>query len=1108
MPETHSGAESRERAASKDLLAWNLSACSAEDFLLHLRSMDVELRVRNGKLALNAPAGVVTAELQQLLRSRKTELMEELMRRELAEERVAPLTYAQQRLWLIDRFDPQSAVYNIPQAWMVKGVVEDGIFRRALAMLADRHGALRTRIELRGGEPMQVVLRSVEIPCQITNLCALCDEREERAEIQAALQRMGHEAFALDRAPLIRFQLLYLSKQRTVVAYNVHHIVADQRSLDILRREIEALYLEAAGRMPSRLPLQELSYAQVAERERSAKTQRMHQEQVNYWKERLAGMPSLLELPFAKNSSATQSQAGATVRLRMGEGLTANLRMFATRANTSLFMTALSAFAALVYRYTGQSDFCIGTPLTGRKRREEEELIGLFVNMLPIRSRVRGDEEFLRLAQRFSAEMLLDLEHGDAPFQRLVTELHPQRALSRSPFFQLMFALTPKNADGDDELEETLLAVSKFDLTFQLVERSQWIDLYLEFRTNLYEAEDIEQFGKHYVALLEELVASPNAKIDALPLLTAQDKKIFAEWNKTEISLDRSLTLADLFQLQAELTPDAIALRWKDKAISYRELNEEAESMARSLRAYGVAAETFVGVCLPRTPVLIVALLAIHKTGAAYLPLDPKYPVERLKYMVEDSGAGVLVAERGSLSEALGKHCPGLQILYGPGESAGDVRPRQERARPGNAAYLIYTSGSTGKPKGVVVEHRNAVALIAWAKEYFDSDAYKGMLASTSVCFDLSIFEIFLPLATGKMIVLMEDVLEVSTSPIAESVTLVNTVPSAMSALLQAGLPKSVTTVCLAGEYLSAELVDKIYDAGVKQIFDLYGPTETTTYSTCVLRKPGVAANLGGPIGNTRIYLLDERRKQTPPGAVGEIYIGGEGVTRGYLGRPELTSERFVCLPEIDARGTFYKTGDLARYRRDGALIFIGRRDHQVKLRGYRIELGEIEAALREVSGLTEVAAVVRGDVLVAYVEADAAAGVWMERLRERLPSYMIPSSIIALAALPRTPNGKIDRQALRLRIEIVENMDDNDATSRDRLEEQLAKIWARRLGLSRVGRNAHFFEELGGHSLAAFEIFAEIESSLGMPMMLATLFQAPTVAQLATVMRRQGWRE
>ena len=1111
-----------------------MAEMSAELFLRSLRGLGVELRARDGKLALSAPPGVVTTEMQAELRRRKAELME-LLTAEAA-ERIAPLTFAQQRLWLIDRFSPDNTAYNIPQAWFVEDAIDVEALRVALHRLLERHEALRTRIELRDGTAVQVVQPQAEAPVAVVDLTATEPELLE-AEIQEHLLRSGHTPFALHQAPLIRFQVLMLPGRRTLVAYDVHHIVADQWSMDILKRDLAGLYFEAVQDVPARLPALPITYSDVAQRERSELTARLHAEQLEYWRGRLHGMPTLLELPFSRAGAEEEEYAGATLTMRLDETLANELRQLAARNQTTLYMVMLGAFATLLYRYTEQGDLCVGTPLTGRKLREEEELIGLFVNMLPLRCGVDPTIGFQQMLKQMSGQVLADIEHGDLPFQKLVMELHPHRSLTHTPLFQVMFGLTPRPADRDQEqeqaLEETFLGVAKFDLTLQVVERVRGLDLYIEYRTDLYAKADMEQFGRHFARLAQSIVDAPDAPVATLPLLTEEDHAAFARWNDTGLDFDRTATLIDLFDRQVGATPGATALLCGDVELSYRELSDRADVLADVLRERGAASKSFVALCLERSADLIVAMLAILRTGAAYLPLDPKYPLERLKYMLEDSASRVLVTQRGELSEQLQAHCAGVDVIYAQ-EVLSVPRAIQTKAKAGayaeDAAYLIYTSGSTGKPKGVVIEHRNAAALIAWARTQFDAKALRGMLASTSVCFDLSVFEIFLPLATGNAIVLMQDVLALAASPLRDRVTLVNTVPSAMSALLQAGLPKSVNTVCMAGEFLPPELVERVYRAGVERVFDLYGPTETTTYSTCVLRRSGEPATIGGPIANTRIYLLDAEYKPVPPGAAGEIFIGGEGVAREYLRRPELTAERFVVLPEVEMEGRLYRTGDLARQRQDGLLVFLGRRDHQIKLRGHRIELGEVEAALREVTGIAEVAAVVQaresGDTLVAFVEAgsNAADGMrtdetrtdgtrgWVDELRKRLPAVMVPAAIVGVRTMPRTPNGKIDRQALRLQKELVRQAGEarNSAQDgvRDLLEQWLTNIFSHRLGVADVTRDAHFFEDLGGHSLAAFEIFAEIEARLGVAMLLATLFKAPTVAQLAVAVRRLKWKE
>jgi amino acid adenylation domain-containing protein len=1053
--------------------------------------------------------------------------LDEPEREESSEEIVAPLTFAQQRLWLIDRFAPGTLAYNIPQSWTVNGALDLGAVREAVQLLAQRHGALRTRIELRHGEPVQVVADFVEIPLDFTDLSGVAPEIDDEADRQTRLTTLlveeGRRPFVLGREPLIRFHLVRLAEDRHVISYNVHHIVADQWSLGILKRDLIAFYLQAVTGRAADLPALTTQYSDIAEQERSEAADRLHVAQIEYWRERLRGMPTLLELPFAKIQPATPTFQGETFSLTLNPKLTTQLRQLAVRGNTSLYLLMLTVFAALLYRYTGERDMCIGSPITGRKRREDEDVVGLFLNMLPLRCSIDPRESFNALLRRNGGAVLADFEHSDVPFQRLVVELHPERSPSQSPFFQIMFALNPKGKDAPDEQHETFIGTSKFDLSLQIAELADTLDAHFEYRSDLFDRAGVERFSRHFVHLASSIVDEPERAVGSLSLLTEEDLKSFRQWNATGLSFDREQKLTSLFEQQVASTPDALALRFGESALTYRELNDRATRLADFVSRHGAGPGSYVAICLNRSVELIVAILAVLKAGAAYLPLDPNYPETRLNFMLKDSGARLMIARRDDLSERLARDNPGVAVIDpdagGPSSGANPEPAKSfEAAAPSDAAYLIYTSGSTGTPKGVVVEHRNAVALLAWAKSYFDFESLRGVLASTSVCFDLSIFEIFLPLSSGTTVIMVNDLLELPKYPHAQNVTLINTVPSAMKALLHSGLPSSVRTVCMAGELLPQELVDRVYAAGVHQVFDLYGPTETTTYSTFALRKPGGLTSIGKPIGNTRIYLLDENLAQVPVGALGEIFIGGEGVTRGYLGRQELTDERFIEHPAIEQRGRLYRTGDLARQLDDGTLVYLGRRDGQVKLRGHRIELGEIEAALRAASGSADVAVAVAkresGDALVAFVAVNDAVQIgvmdYAAALRRVLPAYMIPARILPIAALPLTPNGKIDRKALGLLASTDAAGDPSHKLEppRDLLEQWLANIWASRMGLKTVARDAHFFDDLGGHSLLAFEIFNEIEQRLGTAMPLAILFQAPTVELLAIKIRSHGWKE
>ena len=1087
------------------------------DFVAYLRSLSIDVRTKDGKLLLNAPAGALTVALQGELRLRKPQLLAYLTEEDSLAGEIAPLTFAQQRLWLIDRFTPGTIAYNVPQSWRVRGAIDLAAFHQSIKNLTQRHDVLRTRIEMRHGEPVQVVLKDAEIPVEFTDLGLEPDREKREALLKRLLIEQGRKEIPLGQAPLIRFRIIRLAPDETVIFYSVHHIVVDQWSLDLLKRDLALYYEEAISGQPSGLTALSVQYADIARQERNEATERLHASRLQYWRDRLSGMPTLLEFPFSKTRPGQQTYLGETLSLPFDPFVAKSLRQFAVGSNTSLYLLMLAMFSTLIYRYTGQRDFCIGTPTTGRKQREHEEIIGLFVNMLPVRCIIDPTKSFHQLLQRMRSNILTDLDHGDVPFQMLVTELHSQRSSSSSPLFQISFALNPKGPDPVTETEaqqETFIGAAKFDLTLQVSERAEALDAHFEYRTDLFAENDIRRFADHFFHLVGAIVKEPNKAIATLSFLTPSEIALIEVTNRTEVSFDRGQTLVSLVAGPAQSTQEAAALCCGEVTWSYRELHHRSTQLASVLQSLGVGPETFVAICLERSPHLIVAILAVLKTGAAYLPLDPKYPADRIAYMLEDSGAKVLVASDIRFVQSLLSARSGLIVVDPVEPYLGQGSFQQFELAPESAAYLIYTSGSTGKPKGVVVEHRNAVALISWAREYFEPSSLRGMLASTSVCFDLSIFEIFLPLVTGNTIILVDDLLALPRDPHAHRVTLINTVPSAMSALLQSGLPANVQTVCMAGEFLPGELVDRVYAAGAKQVIDLYGPTETTTYSTVALRRRQSSATIGQPIANTRIYLVDENLELVPSGLPGEMLIGGEGVTRGYLNRPELTSEKFVSMSRLDPRGRLYRTGDLAQQRDDGMLVYLGRRDQQIKLRGHRIELGEIESVLRESTGASQVAVVLQkgpaGDSLAGFLvhpnpeSFDQAECT--ESIRRKLPAYMVPASISCVADMPLTPNGKIDRKLLMNKVDQAPA--NVGQPPRDLLEQWLANIWSSRLGQKKIARDAHFFDQLGGHSLVAFEIFTEIEQRIGVAMMLATLFQTPTVELLAQAIRRHTWKQ
>jgi amino acid adenylation domain-containing protein len=896
----------------------------------------------------------------------------------------------------------------------------------------------------------------------------------------------------------------------------MHHIVSDGWSMGVLMREVAALYeVYSRGETPS---LQELpvQYADYAIWQREWLQGEALERQLDYWRGQLAGAPQALELPTDKPRPPTQSYRGAGQSLALDAELAGRLNALSRAEGATLFMTLLAAFQLLLSRYSGRADVSVGTPVANRGRSEVAGLIGFFVNTLVLRTDLSGDPTFRELLARVREVCLGAYAHQDVPFERIVEELQPERDLSRNPLFQVMFVLqhaaaAPPELPG---LEMSMMpvgnATTKFDLTMAIEETPAGLRAALEYNTDLFGDALIGQLLRHFETLLRALADEPGLPVSSLELLDADERRQVLEgWNQTAEPYEAA-TLHGLFEEQARRTPGDAALVAGGRRLTYRELNERADELAARLRGVGVGPEALVGVCAERSSEMVVAVLAVLKAGGAYVPLDPRYPRERLAFMLRDSGAKVLLTER-HLTHALPEHEATMLYLDERAEPPPAVGARGEAtASPDNLAYVIYTSGSTGTPKGVSITHASACTLLRWAQGVFSREELGGVLFSTSICFDLSIFEMFAPLSSGGKVVLAEDALALPSLEAREEVTLVNTVPSAMTELTRSGgVPASVLAVALAGEPLRRDLVQQVYGATrARRVLNLYGPTEDTTYSTWadVARGEGERVTIGRPVANTRAYILDARLRPVPAGVAGELYLSGEGLARGYLNRPALTAERFIPDPFGPAPGArMYRTGDVARHLEGGEIEYLGRSDEQVKVRGFRIELGEVEAALRAAPGVREAVVAARGDgadkLLVAYVVADESAGTgatdWREHLRGRLPEYMVPSAFVTLDALPLTPNGKVDRKALPEPEAHGLRGERAFVPPRNVTEFRVAQVWEDVLGVRPVGVKDNFFD-LGGHSLQAVRLMSKLRREFGRELPLATLFRQPTVEQLA----------
>jgi amino acid adenylation domain-containing protein len=1023
-------------------------------------------------------------------------------------DRPLPLSFAQERLWFLDQLEAGSAVYNIPVARRLVGALDVAALERALSEIVRRHQALRTTFAQADGAPVQVISPFAGFALPLEDLSDL-DDADRQAAVRRRAGEEARRAFDLAAGPLFRAALLRLGAEEHVLLLSMHHIVSDGWSLGVLFRELSALY--AAYRDGSESPLPELAvqYADYAVWQREQLAGEVLDRQLAYWAERLAGAPELLELPTDRPRPPVQTYRGASVPVALSPELLERLQALGRSEGATLYMTLLGAFQVLLSKYSGSRDVVVGSPIAGRTRAEVEALIGFFVNTLVLRTDLDGDPSFRETLRRVREATLSAYAHQDVPFEKLVAELQPERSLSHSPLFQVMFTL--QNAEGGGALPglevsgaAAAMEIAQFDLSLTVVATPHGLRGALNYATDLFERGTVERMLGHLARVLEQVADDADVRLSRLELLGQAERALVLEaWNSTAAEYPADRCIHELFEAQAARTPHAVAVVFEQESLTYAELNARANRLARHLRGRGVGPEVRVGICLERGLEMVVSLLAVLKAGGAYVPLDPAYPAERLAFMVADSAAAVLLTQE-NLRDLLVVES-GVQVVV---ESevraqiaAESAENAERRAAPGNLAYLIYTSGSTGIPKGVAIEHGSAVALLSWAAGVFTAEELSGVLAATSISFDLSVFEIFLPLSLGGRVIVVENALALPASAAADQVRLVNTVPSAIAALLKSdGIPSGVRTVNLAGEPLRTELVDALYARGIERVYDLYGPSEDTTYSTFTLRRAGAPASIGAPISNTRAYVLDAGLRLLPAGVPGELYLGGRGLARGYLGRPGLTAERFVPDPFGAAGERLYRTGDQVRWTAEGTLEYLGRLDHQVKVRGFRIELGEIESVLRRHERVADCVVLVRADAgeprLVAYVVGGVEAGELREHLRRELPEYMVPAAFVPLERLPLTANGKLDRKALPAPEGVAFARGSYEAPLGE-VETALAEIWAEVLGVERVGRWDHFFE-LGGHSLLAIRLIERMRRA-GLHTDVRALFTTPVLAELAS---------
>ncbi|KEX92687.1 peptide synthetase [Pseudomonas putida] len=1041
-----------------------------------------------------------------------------------AEDRQA-LSYAQQRMWFLWQLNPQSGAYNLPGAVRLTGRLNLSALEQAFASLVARHETLRTVFAVQADDSLLQVPATAPLLIEQVDFSTLPAAAREQAVAEAA-ERQSVLPFDLGTGPLLRVTLLKLAEQEHVLLLTLHHIVSDGWSMNVLIDEFIRCYdAFDAGTQPqlAALPIQYSDYALWQRRWLEAGEQGR---QLDYWQVQLGDEHPVLELPTDHPRPAMPSYRGTRYEFAVDGQLAEQLRATAQKHNITLFMLLLGAFNVLLHRYTGQTDIRVGVPIANRNRAEIEGLIGFFVNTQVLRTQLDGQATVDELLRRIKETALGAQAHQDLPFERLVEALKLERSLSHTPLFQVMYNHQPQVADISTVTTASGLALgmiewqgrtTQFDLTLDTFEKGGKLHAALTYAHDLFDAATIARMAQHWTHLLQGMVSDTQQRISDLPLLEqAEYQRIVHDWNRADDSFAQDLCIHELISQQVAATPDALAVTFATRQLTYGELDQQANRLAHKLIEFGVGPEVRVGVAMQRSEHLLVALLAVLKAGGAYVPLDPDYPAERVAYMLEDSRALVLLTEAQvakSLSVASDTQ---VLLMDSLSLAAYPISAPVTGVTPDNLAYVIYTSGSTGKPKGVAIVHRNVLALIDWSQSVYNRDDIQGVLASTSVCFDLSVWELFVTLANGGSLIIARNALELPQLPARDQVRLINTVPSAINALQRDGqIPSSVRIINLAGEPLKQSLVDALYrQPSVEHVFDLYGPSEDTTYSTWTRREAGGHANIGRPLKHTASYLLDADLQPVPQGVSAELYLSGAGITRGYLARPGLTAEKYVPNPFSSSGERLYRSGDLTRYQADGTLQYIGRIDHQVKVRGFRIELGEIEAQLLQQDAVRELAVLaqdgINGQQLVAYIvptdpamldDLDAQAPLresLKAALRQHLPDYMVPAFLLFLEQLPLTPNGKLDRKALPA-VDGSQQQREHVAP-RSAQEKSLAAIWQDVLAIDNVGLEDNFFE-LGGDSIVSMQVVSRARQA-GILLSPKDLFQHQTIRSLAQAAR------
>jgi amino acid adenylation domain-containing protein len=1070
---------------------------------------------------------------------------------------VFPLSQGQRGLWFLHQMDPRSPAYNICYATRIRSPIDLPALRRAMNQLVQRHPCLRTTFEEREGLLLQRVHDEMPLHFESSDAHTWDD-----ATLRRRLEAEANRPFDLERGPLLRMHVFTRAPDEHIALVAIHHIIGDFWSLVLLIQDLQALYpAECAGGASPGLRLPATHYGDFvrwqAELLAGPEGERLFQ----YWERQLAGAPTILELPSDRPRPLVFARRGGGVPVRIGPGLARGLKELAAVEGVTLYSVLLGAFQVLIGRYTEQEDFLIGSPFAGRTRPGFGEVVGYFINMVPLRADLSGDPSFRTLLRRVSATVLDALQHQDYPFALLVERLRVTRDLSRTPLVQVTFTLEKTHRSLSDrssngaaqdgvgpvpflnsraklsvgglDVEQYYIEqhVTQCDLELVMEEGDGALEGMVRYNSDLFEAATVERMVGHYLTLLKGVAEDPDQRLSDLPWLSeAEHRQVIHEWNRTELDFPDNLCLHHLFEQQASRTPEAVALSSDTRSVTYAELETWSSRLATRLRRLGAGPGVLVALCLERSPEMIAAMLGTLKAGAAFVPLDPATPSERLRLILADTRAPLMLAQyslHDRLAPIVGDLCHLLDEDAGIQNPNFETRSSESEIRNANVtandlAYVIYTSGSTGRPKGVMIEHGAICNTVFARQRNMPIRADDSVLYQLSYTFDASLCIIFPTLAAGARLVLAApgeeyDPHRLVERVVREQVTILQVPPAPLRLMLADPLLKTcraVRWVCTGGETMPPDLPSLLSESLDVELYNLYGPTEAavdTTWWSCRGASAGPIP-IGRPIANVQVYVLDANRRPLPVGLPGDLYVGGAGLARGYLNDPGLTAERFIADPFRKTPGArLYRTGDRCRWRADGAVEFLGRRDHQVKLRGYRVELGEVEAALMSHPAVREAAVIcIDSDTrLIAYVacnpEYDAPNSETLRRhLKERLPEYMIPATFVTLPSLPRTSGGKVNRQALPAPQAERPSLAQPYQAPRTALEEYLVGLWRELLHVDRVGLDDNFFE-LGGTSILGAMMISRLQEKLGQRVSVAAVFDAPTIAGLAGQIEQSG---